>query len=418
MAFTTPPLGGIEMDRLGRRAFLIGTSMALGAGMAGCLEAAHRTEWTKFRGAGNNQASTREHPGHDLKVGWELNVAEHFGVEAEDVVVASPIGETETVYVTSRVDLTDSEDAIATGVVAIDVRDGSTQWSRLYEQPDPMPQALAYPPVIWDEYLLAIDGHTGTVFDRSNGRVAFEFDLPWVPTTLPGGDRALVALGGDLIAMIDLDEEQGVRWSRQEAGASVPPINPLTVLDDRVLVPVGGRMLTIRRGDGEPLSDQIFVESDQPIMLTPPIVDGFYMHYRVRYGDGTEELHALTRSDRSRLWETTLRDGLGESPSMQAYRSGRLYVTDGPNLKSFRVGSGERDFDRSVGFHAPYPTVGGETVYLMGPDEIVAIDRRSGDELTRITLPGESSDLPQEALPRSDALVLARQDRVVGLQPK
>lgn len=406
------------MDRLGRRQFIIAaTAAASGLKLAGCIEEARQTQWSKFRATGDNQASTREHPGRDLELGWEINIAEQFNVEASDVVVASPIGDSETMYITSRVDLEEAEGAIGTGVLAIDVETGSTEWSRLYEQTDPLTTEYAYPPVLWEDLLLVIHGHSGTVFNREDGSIAFEFDLPWVPETVPGGDRALVALGGDLVAMVDMDEDQDVRWTLEDPEYSITPVNPLTVLDDRVYVPVENRLITLRRGDGERIRDEELVPGAQSVRTSPPIVDGFYMHLRLRDENGEEELRALNRSNRSVLWQESL-GGVDDETvaNLQAYRGGRLYVTHNDELQAYHVGNGERDFTVSVDVTAPFPTVGGDDVYLQSEDELVIVDRHTGELHQRIDLPGSSVDLPKEAVPRSGALVVTRGDRVLGYQ--
>ncbi len=405
------------MDRLGRREFLLGTSLAVGVGLAGCIEGAQRTEWTKFRASGDNQASTREHPGDTLEVGWEVDVANHFGVDPADVRVASPIGDTETMYLSSRIDMAAEQGIIATGVLAFDVADGTIQWSRLLEQSEPLDDALAYPPVMWDDLLLAIDGRQATVFERDSGQTAFEFDLPWVPTTLPGGDRALVALGGELVAMLDIDEAQDVRWTIDDQDEDVTPVNPLTVLDDRVFIPIGNRLRALRRGDGERLWEHTIAADDATVRTTSPLVDGQHLHLRLRSEDGDEQLRALSRNDRTHQWEYSLGAPTTDTIELSAYRSGSLYATHERTLHAVEVDGGDLDYTQAVDVSAPYPTVGGDAVYLLGSDELVIVDRQAGDVLDRVTLPGEASDLPQEAVPREGALVLSRQSRVLGLQP-
>lgn len=404
------------MVTLNRRRFIAAGAAALGLGAAGCTEAARRTEWSGFRAAGDNRASTREHPGDGLELAWTVDLAERYAVPQEAVSLASPVGDTETVYVASRVDLTETEGVVATGLAAVDVATGSVAWARLFEQADPAPDPLAHPAVVWDDLVLAVGGRTATVLERATGAGAFEISLPWHPTTVPGGDRALVALGGDLVAMLDLDEDRDVRWTLPPAGRRLVPVNPLTVLDGDVLIPVDDRIVALRRGDGEQIWELAF-SPGAPAVTTPPLVDGQFLHLRVRTDDGTEALVAIRRGDRGEHWRRPLGAAASQRLQLPAYRGGRLYVLHAGHLRSIRAGDGTTDVEATVDVDAPYPTVGGDDVYLLGDDELVVVGRTDAEVRQRIALPGEPGATPQEAVPRAGTLVVSRRDRLLGLQP-
>lgn len=397
------------MADLSRREFVVTSAAAVGL-VAGCVEAARRTEWPMFRAGGDNRASTREDPGDGLEVGWSLGADELFQTGGADVRLGSPVGDTETVYITGRYTLDDDP---ITALASIDVADGTVAWERQLVTTDPVdPDGIAQPAFVWDDYVVAVGGREATVFHREDGATAFTIALPWRPATVPGGDRALLALAGDgAVAMLDLDEDEDVRWTLDDPGGALAPINPLTVLEDSIYIPIEGGLVQLRRGDGELVWHGSLGDA---ATTTPPLVDGHNLHLRL-HDDGGESLLALARSDRTPHWEREL-DGVTDPRPLLAYRAGRLYALDGGTLHSVQVGDGETDVEAVVDVEAPYPTVGGDHVYLLGADELVVVDRNDGAITQRLDLPGEPGIAPQEALPRSAALVVSRRDRVLGLQ--
>lgn len=401
------------MEELSRRRFLGAGVAGLGLVAAGCVDAARRTEWPLFRAGGDNQASTREHPGSDLGVGWSVEADDLFDTDGAAAVLSSPVGDTETAYLNGRFE---TDGGAITAAASIDVASGAVNWTRQLVSPSPIdPDELAQPPVLWEELLLVLGGDHAVVLDRADGSTAFDISLPSRPRTVAGGDRALVAVGGDPVAMLDIDEDQDVRWTI-DTDDSITPVSPLTVLEDRIYLTLENRLLLLRRGDGEqlleyPLSDAGGVTS------TPPLVDGYHAHLRLRDETGTETLLTQYRDDRRENWRFEFGTTDTEVRSLLAYRGGRLYATHDGVLRSFHVGNGDLVFETPIGIEAPYPTVGGDDVYLLGRDELVIVDRHDGGDSNRITLPGPPGALPQEALPRSDALLITRGDRLIGLQP-
>lgn len=401
------------MVMLRRRRFLAGTALAFGFGAAGCLDDARTTEWSMFRASGDNRASTREHPGEALEVGWSLDVDDIFQTDNTAVGLSSPVGETETCYVVARYTLGDDP---ITAVASIEVADGTINWVRESVSFDPIEMdELVQPPFLWDDYVFAIGGQEGLVLERETGETAFSIQLPWRPTTVAGGDRALVALAGaDEVAMVDLDEDEDVRWTLETPAGSAAPINPLTVLDDSIYVPEVGMLSQLRRSDGHQLWERPL---DGSAVATPPLVDGHSMHLRLADDNGDENLVALVRSDRSENWRRQLGPSHPDSERpLLAYRAGRLYLLHDGQLQSIQVGDGEVDVEGTVDIAAPYPTVGGDSVYLLGDEELVIVDRHSASVTHRLSLPGPAGVGPQEALPREEALIVSRGDRLLGLQ--
>ncbi len=403
------------MGMLSRRRFMATTGIGLTLGAAGCLEAARRTEWPAFRRAGDNSASTREHPGSELEVGWELDLHELFASEGATINVGSPIGDTDTVYLNGRFEY--DGDPI-TAVASVNVADGSVNWTRQTVTGSPIDaDALTQPAVLWDELILATGGQEAIALERDDGFTPFTIDLPWLPTTTAGGDRALVAFATDeAIAMLDLDEDQAVRWTHSFEAGQIPAISPLTVLEDSIYITIEDRLIRFRRGDGEQVHDIALLQGSS-VESTPPLVDGYHLFVRLHHGDGVEELIARTRDDLEEKWRIELGNGAVDTRALPAYRSGRLYAAHGGTLIAVQVGNGDIPFETEVEIEAPYPTIGGDSVYLLGADDLVIVDRHAGDITDVVELPGEAGPSPQEALPRNDALIVVRQDRVLGLQP-
>lgn len=401
------------MTPLSRRRFLVATALGAGVGAAGCLDAARRTEWPMFRGGGDNRASTRETPGGDLEVGWERHVDDLFQTGDGPVLLSSATGDTETVYVTARFTLADDP---VIGTVALDVATGDELWTSQRVTLDPVgDDELAQPPILWDDHVFAMGGREGHLLEREEGLPAFDVELPWRPSTIAGGDRALVALAnGDEVAMVDLDEDEDVRWTRTTSAGEVVPINPLTVLEDSIYIPGEDALVQLRRSDGDDLWDGQ-IGADGHVASTPPLVDGNNLHLRLLPDDADQTLLALARSDRAEHW----RDDLGDDDPapLLVYRAGRIYALDGDRVLSYQVGDGEVDVDGTVDVTAPYPTVGGDDLFLLGDDELVVLDRHNASETGRVSLPGETATSPVEALPRDDAVIVTRQDRILGLQP-
>lgn len=398
-----------------RRAVMALAGASLGATIAGCLDAASSTRWSKFRAAGNNEASDRFDPGSDLDVGWSVQYTDALDV-AGPVAGSSTVASETMGYVAVRLGDPDA-DTTGTGVLAVDLSTGEPVWRRTLDHPYPTDAPFVHPPLLAEEYLLVVTGERAVVFDRETGLTALDITLPWVPQTAPGGDRYLVALGGDLVAMVDLEEARDVRWARPDhADRSVVPITPLTVLDDRLYVPADNSLIAIRRGDGAILWDEP-LPSSNAAFTTSPLVDGHHLHLRLRSTDGGDEHVALARGDRSVRWREPLGSVDTAATWQSAYRSGRLFATAGHALIGINVGSGDRAWEADIGLEAPYPTVGGSTVYALGGDTLAMVDTREGTVLGHVDLPGIPSSGPIEAVPREEVLLVGREDQLVGLQP-
>lgn len=398
------------MVRIGRRAVVRTGAVAVGLGLAGCLDLGEPPRWPSFRNAGSNAAGTRAAPGATLEVGWERDLGSTFEVPGDALITSSPVADESQAYVAARLA---AEEATGTGVLAFDPTDGSVRWRRQLEHDLPPEDAPVHPPLVAEEYVFVVAGDRGVAFDRETGATHLEFDLPWVPTTAPGGDRYLIALGGDVVALADLEETEGVRWDRAGEGAPIDPVNPVTVLEDRLYVPTRGRMLTLRRGDGIVLR-----EDDLPrdgVAAASPQVDGLFLHLRVARDGGDDQLVAWRRDNRDIEWYEPLSTASEGAVITNAVHGGKLYAPEGSELAAVFVGSGERDWTRSVGVRARHPTVGGEVVYLLGEDTLVTVDRRDGSVLAEHALPGQPAPAPVEAVPREAALLVSRRDRILGL---
>lgn len=400
------------MVTLGRRRLLRAGALGLGVGLAGCLGLGSPTRWPMFRAQGNNEAGTRAQPGGTLEIGWDRPLGDAFDLPAAAVEPSSAVADEDRAYLTVRLD---GETQTGTGVLAVDLEDGGVAWRRRLDH-DPGGAPLVHPPVVAEEFVFVVAGNRAAVFERESGATHLEFALPWVPTTAPGGDRYLVALGGSLVAMADLEETEDVRWDRSDAGETVHPINPLTVLEDRMYVPVADRLLTLRRGDGEPLGERGLPRNG--VRTAPPLVDGFFLHLRVAHAEGPDELVAWRRDDRSVEWHEPLSASSGDVMTTNAIRGGQLYVPEAGDLTAVHVASGERDWTRSVDVTPRHPTLGGEVVYLLDGDTLVTLDRGDGAVHDRLTLPGETPAGPVEPVPRNEALLVSRGDRLLGLTPR
>ncbi|MFP4628211.1 MAG: PQQ-binding-like beta-propeller repeat protein [Halobacteriales archaeon] len=398
------------MVPLGRRTVLRAGAAGIGLGLAGCLGLGESPRWPSFRNGGSNAGGTRAAPGGDLAVGWERDLASTFEVPAQAVTASSSVADEARAYVAARLE---AEGATGTGVLAFDPADGSVDWRRQLEHDLPEARPLVHPPIVAEEFVFVVAGDRGVAFDRETGRTHLEFDLPWVPTTAPGGDRYLIALGGDLVSLVDLEETEGVRWDRAGDGSRIDPISPITVIEDRMYVPVGGRLMTLRRGDGITLREDALPRDGTA--AAPPQVDGLFLHLRVTRADGADELVAWRRDNRAVEWHEPLSAASDGAVTTDVLHGGKRYVPDGSDLVALFVGSGERDWRRDVGVHARYPTVGGESVYLLGDDQLVVVDRQDGAVRGEVDLPGSPAPTPVEAVPRAQALLVTRDDRLLGL---
>lgn len=398
------------MAAIGRRRLLQVGAAGVGLAVAGCLGLGEPTRWPMFRAQGNNEAGTRAQPGTALEVGWDLHFADAFDRPVSTMAPSSAVADEDLAYVAVRLG---GETGTGTGVLAIDVEDGTVEWRRQLAHP-PIDAAIVHPPVVAEEFLFVVAGDRGVVVERETGQSHLEFDLPWVPTTAPGGDRYLIALGGALVAMADLEESEEVRWDRTETEATIHPVNPITVLEDRMFVPVDERVVTLRRGDGEPLSEHPLPGAAD--RTAPPLVDGFHLHLRVTRPNDTDELIAWRRDDRSIEWREPLDATSGDVVTTNAIRGGQLYVPEDGDLAAVHVASGERDWTQTVDVSPMYPTLGGEVVYLLDGDTLVTLDRNDGSIHDRHTLPGAPPIGPVEPVPRDGALLVTRHDRLLGLK--
>lgn len=401
------------MDSITRRRFLAVAAVGTGLAAAGCVGAARTTEWPMFRAGGDNRASTREHPGDDLDIGWELPVEDLFQTDGGDVRLSSVTADSELAYVTGRFTL--GEDPVI-ATAAIDIAEGTPEWTSERVTLDPVePDIPPHPPTLWEDYLLAIGGREGHVLERTEGFPAFEIQLPWRPTTIPGGDRALVAIANDdEVAMIDLDEDEDVRWTRTTPAGTIPPIDPMTVLADSIYISGEEAIVQLRRGDGELVWEAQLGDAGH-VPATPPLVDGHSLHMRLREDDEST-LVAIARNDRTENWRRALGE-VDDIDALPAYRAGRLYVAHNDQLESVQVGDGETDVSGAIDIDARYPTIGGDDLYVLSDDELVVVDRHDLTRNQRLSLPGQAAPPPQEAVPRDDALLVTRRDRILGLQP-
>lgn len=393
-----------------RRAVLRGGALGAIAGVAGCLELGSTPRWPTFRSEGNNRASTRLDPGGELAIAWTVDLRDALGGYDGELLASSPVADESTAYVACRL----AGASMGTGLVAVDVDTAEVRWSRRIEHDLTGRERLVPPPVVADELVTVLGSTRGFTLDRSDGRTRFEFGLPWVPTTAPGADRFLIALGGPAIAMIDLEEDRGVRWTYPLFEDEVQPHNPPTVLDDRLYVPIGRELMSMRRGDGvvlwrEPLPDGAAVAG------APPLVDGYHFHQRLRTETGTDQLVALGRADREYRWSVDLGTATGERLDMLAYRSGQLVAAVEGELTTVFVGSGDRAWSVPTDVEGRYPTVGGDTVFHLGDSTIETYDRRDGDRLGSLDLPGRPAPMPNEVVPREDIALISRATRLIGL---
>lgn len=399
------------MPSLTRRRFITAGAAGAVMGVAGCIEGARETTWGMFRAAANNEASTRESPGAEVAVDWSVDLAEHLGVDADAITPSSPIADAETAYLSCRLEGPDGD---GTAAIAVDLADGTVRWHRTFERDWPSRATLVNPPTLWNDYLVVVDAGTVTVLNRADGRTWFDFGLPFVPGAIPGGEQHLLAIGGELVTVADLEEQRDVRWT--DGGATVSTDHPLTVIEDRLFVPLEDRIRTYRRGDGE-LVGTHQVPIDEPTHIAAPLVDGFHMHQRLRGGDGTEELVALQRSDLAQeRWRYTLGSTSAPSMAMHAISGSTVYATLGTEVVGIAVGNGDRILHTEVDVEAPYPTAGGDYLYLLGADALATVEGRAGDVEAVVDLPGEPAPRPQEAVPREEAVLVSRSDRLVGLR--
>lgn len=396
-----------------RRDVLRGGIGVAALGLAGCVDLADASRWSMFRGEGNNQASTRGSLETPLRIDWEYDLTGVVDIDTAEVHTSSPVADDVSAYVAFRMQPADGTVG-GIGVAAIDLATGEERWSRFVEYDHPSPDAMVIPPVIADDLITLFGATHAYVFDREQGHSRFDFPLPWVPATTPGADRFLIALGGQGIAMVDLEEDQGVRWDYPPDPHEVHQTNPPTVLDDRLYVPLDDGLIAMRRGDGIRLWQEPIPREDA-MFTAPPLVDGYHLHLRVRLEDGTDELIALERGDRSIRWDEPLGPSSTEVIGMPAYRAGRLFASTDEELIAVFVGNGERDWSTSIDVGAPYPTVGGDKVYLVGDSSLVVFDRHAGDELDRVDLPGSAPRNPSEAVPREDVVVVSRSDSIIGI---
>lgn len=386
---------------------------AIALGLAGCVDLANASRWSMFRGEGNNHASTRESPNGASTLSWELPLEDLPEVEGGTVLPSSPVADDETAYIAVRMH-TEGDETDVLGLLAIDLFTGSLRWSRFVDHDHPDPASIVPPPVIADELVTVIGATQAYVFDREEGHSRFDFTLPWVPETVPGADRFLIAMGGRGIAMADLEEDQAIRWDYSTVDHEVQPINPPTVIDDRLYVPLGDELIAMRRGDGIRLWQER-VPLDDGVLTAPPLVDGYHLHLRVRTEDGTDELVALSRGDRSIRWQEPLGPASTHPIGMPAYSGGRLLATTDDELIAVFVGNGDRDWTLPIDIDAPYPTVGRDNVFLLGEQELVTVDRREGEERNRVALPGTPPTTPTEPVPRDAVTVVTRGDRILAI---
>lgn len=401
------------MRRLSRRALFRASGLGLGSMLAGCLDIGGTPRWSMFRGRANNGAGTRLDPGGDLGIGWAQPAEDLFAVEGTVTALSSPVADDRTAYIVASLELDNGD--IGLGVAALSPTSGALAWQRTLTLGHGIDPGPALPPFRAPDLLFALGGDRGVSLHPEGGSSDLEVPLPWTPSTAPGGDRFLVALGGTRLGVIDLEESRNLRWNADTLGDGTQPDNPPTVLDDRVIVPIGPELLAFRRGDGEPLwSDRL--PGGNPVTAAPPLVDGFHLHLRLRTDGGPDELFALERSDRSVRWQTSLEHESNDIVPMGAYRPGQLYYPDGTDMIAVHVGNGELAWRRSVGVETRYPTVGGDHLYALGDGEVVVIDRTTGALESTVALPGPTPPGPVEAVPREETLLVSRGDRILGLR--
>lgn len=293
-------------------------------------------------------------------------------------------------------------------VVAVDIDDGSTVWER------PKPAQIVFDAVHRDGklYLLGSDGGI-TVLDAADGARNWSVDNPfrsrsddplWPGNLAVSADRVVASIYDiesdgdysyayaadraartvdweiesetiagyaerDFLAtsgissivdgtvfvgfsrvLLSIDVRSGtVNWARE-----VPCEGPVTVTEDSVFVPGGGRLYSIRRSDGETRWTQENNASEGPnFVSTPVVVDGTV------YACGRDtNVHALDQQDGTERW-TAETGGLilvgpavTESVVWAGSRDGRLYAFDrssGSRLLSELVQAPVVGFEQSDG---------------------------------------------------------------------
>ncbi len=400
------------MVSLSRRRLLHGTAVAAGIGLAGCLEGATETRWPLFRGPSNNEASTRERPDGSLTVGWDLEYRSALESAPGPVTPSSTVADADRAYLTCQVTGEDDR-ATATGVIAFDPADGGVEWTRLIEHTPPVSTPIVPPPVRARQDLVVIAGNEAIVLAPASGRTRLRIALPWAPHAAPGGDRELVALAGPSLAMLDIEEAEDVRWMLENPPRPAPLYNPLTVLQDRVFLNTEGRVYAIRRGDGRRLWDAPLPEG-APTGASP-LVDGYHLFLRIRREDGSEAIYAQDRANREHRWDHDLGPSPGEPAGMSAYRVGGLYSTTANELIATHVGNGSINWRRDLSVTTRYPTVGSNTIFCLGADRLVGVDRTDGEQTELVELPGSAPPDPIEPVPRNEAVLVPRSDRLLGI---